>query len=404
MSKLAQLVAEFCPNEIEYKTLGEIAVDMYRGAGIKRDEVTKDGIPCVRYGEIYTTYGIWFDTCISHTQSGTKFFEHGDILFAITGESVTEIAKSCAYMGYEKCLAGGDIVVMKHKQDPKYIAYALSTGDAQTQKSKGKVKSKVVHSSVPALKAITIPIPPLPIQREIVRILDNFKELTAELTAELIERKKQYEYYRNELLTFGDNVSMVLLGDVCKFQNGFAFKSSLFNLAGSPIIRITNIQSTNVDVESVMRFNKEDYKESLSQFEIRRGDILIAMSGATTGKVGYVNSEGVFYLNQRVGKFVPETGYLNNRFLYHFLLLKENDIYNMAGGGAQPNLSSVRLMRELTIPLLSLHEQERIVATLDKFDALTTDISSGLPAEIEARNKQYAYYRDTLLSFKEVGA
>lgn len=210
MSKLDELIQEFCPDGVEYKTLGEIATEIYRGAGIKRDQVTETGTPCVRYGEIYTTYGVWFDKCVSHTDEAKveskKYFEYGDILFAITGESVEDIAKSCAYVGHERCLAGGDIVVLKHNENPKYLAYALSTTEAREQKSKGKVKSKVVHSSVPAIQAIRIPVPPTEVQSEIVRILDNFTELTtelkAELTAELTARKKQYEYYRDKLLTF----------------------------------------------------------------------------------------------------------------------------------------------------------------------------------------------------------
>jgi len=187
-------------------TLGDIATDMYRGSGIKRDEVTATGTPCVRYGEIYTTYNIWFDTCVSHTQTGSKTFGHGDILFAITGESVVEIAKSCVYMGHEKCFAGGDIVVMKHNQNPKYVSYALSTTNAQAQKSKGKVKSKVVHSSIPALKKIAIPIPSLEEQERIVAMLDRFDALTTNITSglpsEIDARQKQYEYYRDKLLTF----------------------------------------------------------------------------------------------------------------------------------------------------------------------------------------------------------
>ena len=215
MSKLDELIAEFCPSGVEYKTIDEIAVDIYRGCGIKRDQVTEEGIPCVRYGEIYTTYGVWFEECKSHTKleyvKSPKYFEHGDILFAITGESVEDIAKCCAYIGNEKCLAGGDIVVLKHKEDPKYISYALSTVDAQRQKSSGKVKSKVVHSSVPSIKAIKLPVPPLEVQREIVHILDSFTLLTAELIA----RKKQYEYYRDNILTFDTTIKHVRLGDIC---------------------------------------------------------------------------------------------------------------------------------------------------------------------------------------------
>lgn len=193
-----------------WKKLGDIATEIYRGAGIKRDEVTEEGIQCVRYGEIYTSYNIWFDTCISHTDeakiTSKKYFEKGDILFAITGESVEEIAKSCAYVGDEKCLAGGDIVVMKHEQNPKYLAYALATTNAQMQKSKGKVKSKVVHSSIPAIKEIIVPIPSLEEQQRIVDILDRFDKLCNDLSeglpAEIAARQKQYEYFRDKLLTF----------------------------------------------------------------------------------------------------------------------------------------------------------------------------------------------------------
>ena len=194
----------------KYKTLSEIATDMYRGTGIKRDEVTETGIPCVRYGEIYTTYNVLFDSCASYTdeakQKSKKYFEYGDALFAITGESVEEIGKSTVYLGKEKCLAGGDIVVMKHNENPKYIGYALSTTEAQMQKSKGKIKSKVVHSSIPALKEISIPIPSLKEQERIANIIENFdkicNDITSGLPAEIEARQKQYEYYRDKLLTF----------------------------------------------------------------------------------------------------------------------------------------------------------------------------------------------------------
>jgi type I restriction enzyme S subunit len=191
-------------------TLGEIATEMYRGNGIKRDQVTESGTQCVRYGEIYTTYDVWFDKCVSLTDasaiSGKKYFEHGDILFAITGEKVEEIGKSCAYVGTDKCLAGGDIVVMKHNQNPKYLAYALATDDAQRQKSLGRVKSKVVHTSIPELKKILVPIRPIEEQDRIVEILDRFTALIGDITqglpAEIAARQKQYEYYLNKLLTF----------------------------------------------------------------------------------------------------------------------------------------------------------------------------------------------------------
>ena len=190
--------------------LKDIATEIYRGAGITRDQVTESGIPCVRYGEIYTTYNVWFNECVSHTDESKilskKYFEHGDVLFAITGEKVEDIAKSCVYMGNKQCLAGGDIVIMKHEQNPKYMGYVLSTTDAQEQKSKGRVKSKVVHSNVPAISEIIVPLPSLQKQAQIVEILDRFNEICNDLTtglpAEIEARQKQYGYYRDKLLTF----------------------------------------------------------------------------------------------------------------------------------------------------------------------------------------------------------
>lgn len=128
---------------------------------------------------------------------------------------------------------------------------------------------------------------------------------------------------------------------------------------------------------------------------------MIAMSGATTGKIGYNNTNKRYYINQRVGKFIPNEKIVNKRFLYHYLLSKSDFFYILAGGGAQPNLSSEKLKNTM-IPIPSLEEQERIVAILDRFDKLCNDISQGLPAEIEARKKQYEYYRDKLLTFKEL--
>ena len=191
---------------VEKKALGEIATDFSRGNGILRTQVTATGAQCVRYGEIYTSYDIWFAECLSHTKPefvvSPRYFECGDILFAITGEKIDEIGKAVAYVGHDKCIAGGDIAVMKHKQNAKYLAYALSTPDAQNQKSHGKVKSKVVHLSVPQLKAVKIPIPSLRVQENIVKKLDGMTALIDGIEEEIALRKQQYEYYRDKLLTF----------------------------------------------------------------------------------------------------------------------------------------------------------------------------------------------------------
>ncbi|EJL9432786.1 restriction endonuclease subunit S [Vibrio cholerae] len=207
-----------------------------------------------------------------------------------------------------------------------------------------------------------------------------------------------------EKLLDGVEVEWKALGEVCDFKNGFAFKSSLFKEAGLPIIRITNVDGKNISLDDVKYFDPSDYKENTASYEISKGDILIAMSGATTGKIGFYAHESPAYLNQRVGKFLPKPKILNNRYLYHYLLSKVEQIYVIAGGGAQPNLSSNALMAKIEIPIpcpdnpeKSLAVQAEIVRVLDAFTAMTAELT----AELNMRKKQYNYYRDQLLGFEE---
>lgn len=210
--------------------------------------------------------------------------------------------------------------------------------------------------------------------------------------------------YLDKLLE-GVEVEWKPLGEICDFQNGFAFKSNLFKDSGLPIVRITNIDGVNVDLTDVKYFDSIDYNTGNPlSYSIEEGDVLIAMSGATTGKIGYYNLNKTAYLNQRVGKFIPKKIILNNRYLYHFLLTKADFIYVLAGGGAQPNLSSNSLKEKLQVPIpcfnnpqKSLEIQKEIVRILDTFTELTTELTS----ELTARKKQYAYYRENLFNFEE---
>ncbi|MCQ2234214.1 MAG: restriction endonuclease subunit S [Paludibacteraceae bacterium] len=186
------------------------------------------------------------------------------------------------------------------------------------------------------------------------------------------------------------------LGEVCNFQNGFAFKSKYFRDNGHAIIRITNIDNNIIDLNDVIYFDKTDYKEDLRPFEVYNGDIMVAMSGATTGKIGIYRGLDICYINQRVGAFRPKEN-LHNGYLYHYLTSKVNEMYILAGGGAQPNLSSTKLMSTLEIPLPPLPIQEEIVRILDKF----VEQQEQLKKLIELRKKQYEYYREELLTPKE---
>ena len=421
MTVLDELIQELCPEGVAYKTLGEIATDVFRGAGITRDQVRETGTPCVRYGEIYTTYGVWFEDCVSHTDetllTSKKYFEYGDILFAITGESVEDIAKCCAYIGHETCLAGGDIVVLKHNEDPKYLSYALSTLDAQKQKSKGKVKSKVVHSSVPDIKAIRVPVPPLPVQREIVRILDNFTEhiteLTEQLNLELTARKKQYEFYRNQLLTFDAQGATILtdrqtdrqtdkpndLNRLCQYVSEFIFVKLSDISVNCDSLR-KPVTSGNREAGNIPYYGASGIVDYVKDYIFDGDYLLISEDGANllarntpiafsiSGKNWVNNHAHILRFNNRITQRYVEI-YLNSIDLSPYI-----------SGGAQPKLNQQNLYK-IPIPLPSYQKQKEIVTILDRFDTLCTDLSSGLPAEIEARQKQYEYYRDKLLTFGE---
>lgn len=170
------------------------------------------------------------------------------------------------------------------------------------------------------------------------------------------------------------------LEDVCDFQNGFAFKSTSFTKEGEPILRISDIQGGEVDDSNVVYFNPSSYKEDLSRFVVYPNDIVIAMSGGTTGKVGVNTTGKSFYLNQRVGVF-REKEMLNHSYLYYYLLTKSEESLRIAAGAAQPNLSTAQI-KSFIIPIPHLDEQQRIVDTLDaefaKIDALKENAEKSL--------------------------
>ena len=417
MSRLDELIREYCPDGVEYKTLGEIGYSFFRGSGIKRDELTESGTPCVRYGEIYTTYGIYFDKCVSYTDeskiSSPKYMEYGDILFAITGESVDDIAKSTAYIGNDRCLVGGDIVVMKHNQNPKYISYALSTLDAQKQKSLGKVKSKVVHSNVPSIQQIKIPLPPIEVQREIVKILDNFTLLTAELTAELTARRKQYEYYRDKLLSFDvhggetGEVEWRTLGEVFTVSDYVANGSfadirnnvTYLNEPDFAVLIRTADYSCDFQEDKFVYINEHAYN-FLKKSQLFGGEIIINNIGAGVGTTFKcpVLSKKMSLAPNAVMVITP-----NNDFYYHWFKSKhgQSAIKKITSCSSMPKFNKTGL-RSIQVPVPTLEVQTKIVNVLDNFEKICSDLSIGLPAEIEARQKQYEYYRDKLLSFKEL--
>ena len=361
-----------------YKKLGEIATDMYRGSGIKRDQVTKEGMPCVRYGEIYTTYNIGFDKCFSHTDlsqiSSPKYFEHGDLLFAITGESVEDIGKTIAYLGHEKCLSGGDIVVLKHNQDPKYLSYALSAPNAIKQKGLGKTKLKVVHTNIPALKEILIPIPSLDEQQRIVSRLDAafayIDELKANAEKQLSEARTLFQKALTKAMEpkvgweakkIKDISLLITKGSSPKWQG-----NSYVNSGGILFVTSENVR------EGYLEFNPAKYVDNSFNIKQRRSilkknDVLVNIVGASIGRAAVFDIDGEnANINQAVCLIRLDKNKLLPQYLCLFLNSEHafNQYASMIKDTARANLSLDNIgCLEIGVP--SLSEQQRIVSRLD---------------------------------------
>lgn len=194
---------------MEYKTLGEIGT-FIRGNGLQKKDFTESGVGCIHYGQIYTYYGLFTDKTKSYVSeelaNTLKKAQKGDLIIATTSENIEDICKCVVWLGNEEIVFGGHSTVFKHQQNPKYIAYYFQTESFFNQKKKFTQGTKVKDISTLNLARISVPVPPLPVQEEIVRILDRFdalvNDISVGLPAELSARRKQYEYYRNRLLTF----------------------------------------------------------------------------------------------------------------------------------------------------------------------------------------------------------
>lgn len=166
------------PEKWKVIKLKYIADSAYRGNGITKDDIDDNGnVDCVRYGEIYTKYNYCFEECLTKTNlekiQSQKYFSYGDVLFALTGELVEEIGKCVTYLGKANCLAGGDVLVLKHSENPTYLGYALNSKYVQEQKSYGKAKLKVVHISQEEIKNLNVALPPKSEQIKIADFLNK---------------------------------------------------------------------------------------------------------------------------------------------------------------------------------------------------------------------------------------
>ena len=252
------------------------------------------------------------------------------------------------------------------------------------------------HLPAPSLSSISIPLPPLSIQKEIVRILDKFTELEAELEAELEVRKKQYEYYRDDLLTFGDEVEWKALGEVFTLRNGYTpskANEEYWENGTIPWFRMEDLRlGSSILKEAIQTITPQAVKGKLFP-----ANTIIMATSATIGEHALIEVD--FMCNQRFTCFILNKAYkslFNPKFLYYYFFLLDEKAKQTVNVSSFPSVQMNEL-KKWKIPLLPLEEQARITAILDKFDTLTASISEGLPREIELRKKQYEYYREQLL-------
>lgn len=366
--------------EVKWKPLS-LVTEMQRGKTITAKSANEGSIPVISGGQKPAYY---------HNESNRD------------GKTIT-VAGSGAYAGYimywEEPIFVSDAFSIKTDESLLQIKYVYHFLLQNQQKIYAMKKgSGVPHVYPKDIGILLIPIPSPTVQTEIVRILDALTALTSELTSELILRQKQYEYYREKLLSF-DSLERLNTGeakkkliDVAYFQNGKGHEQSIDD-NGMFVVVNSKFISTN----GIIR--KYCNEQIVPLFE---NDILIVMSdlpnGKALAKTFFVEENNKYTLNQRIGRItVKDTSILMPKFLNYFLN-RTKQLTKYDNGTDQTNLRKDQIL-DVIIPIPPLEEQHRIVSILDKFETLTNSITEGLPLAIEQSQKRYEYYRDRILSF-----
>lgn len=394
MSKLEELIEQYCPDGVEYMKIGEVCKTLPKGTLTTKELVEPNGhnYPVINSGrELYGYY--------------THFNNEGD---AFTVAARGEYAGFITYFS-GKFWAGG-LCYPYRSYSPnistKFIFYYLKTRQEYIR------NTLVAEGSIPALNKGTldlfeIPVPPLPVQEEIVRVLDAFTELQAELQAELQKRKQQYNFYRDNLLTnytSEQNVKEYCLGELFEFKNGLNASKEQFG-HGKPIVNYVNVYKKNSIVSSDLTGRVELEASAIERYMVKRGDVFFTRTSETREEVGFAsvlleNIEDCVF-SGFVLRARPITNFILPEFCkYCFATYKIRKQIIQSSTLTTRALTNGTSLSKVKIMIPPIEEQKRIVAILDRFDALTNDLTSGLPAEMEKRRQQYEFYRDKLLTFK----
>ena len=390
MTKLEQLIKELCPNGVEYKKLSDITT-VARGVRVVREQLKTEGeIPV--YQNSLKPLGY-------HDKSNVK----ANAAFVIGAGAAGEIGYS-----YTEFWAADDCYyfVCPDNLNDRYLYFVL-------MKNQPLLISRVRKASIPRLSRtvienLVIPVPPIEIQAEIVKILDEYSTsvtaLQQELEKELTARKKQYEYYRDRLLNFDvhggatSDCEWRTLESFADVRDG-THDSPKPSDYGYPLVTSKNISGGNLDLTSCYLINENDYNSINQRSKVDITDVLVSMIG-TIGETIIVTSEPNYAI-KNIG-LVKTGNLLTSKYIKYYISSSYGQRYIQENiKGTAPRYLSLTALRKFSIPVPPIEEQDRIVSILDRFDKLCNDISEGLPAEIEARRKQYEYYRDKLLSFEE---
>jgi type I restriction enzyme, S subunit len=379
--------------EVEWKALAELG-ELVRGNGLPKADFTTSGVPAIHYGQIYTHYGLSTETTISYVSPETarklKKVNTGDAVITNTSENLEDVGKALVYLGNSEAVTGGHATIFKPNKliIGKYFVYFTQTSTFFSAKRKLAKGTKVIDVSATDMAKIQIPIPcpnnpekSLAIQAEIVRVLDTFTAMTAELTAELNMRKKQYSHYQFELLKFTETTQQLTIGECCDINKG-----------------ATPIKKATPGKYPLVATTEERQSSSEYQFDCPAVCVpLISSRGhgvASIDRIYYQDDK--FALGNILCAITPkDSEVLSAKFLRYYLFDKKDVLLvPLMRGGANVSLTMDSL-KKVKIPIPPIADQQRIVRALDKFD----EFVKALPREIELRQKQYEYYRDLLLSF-----
>ena len=396
MSRLDELIEELCPDGVEYKELNEIA-----HYAKKRIDVTEvDENTYVGVENLLQNKG--GKTIATNVPANGKVirFEKGDIL-------IGNIRPYLKKIWLADCIGGtnGDVLTVQidnqAEMTSEFLYYILSSEKFfayDTQNSKG---AKMPRGSKVAVMKYRVPVPPLEVQREIVHILDSFTLLTAELTAELTARKKQYDFYRDKLLTFESDIPLLPIKEVVKKSCAGATpakgNSEYYEGGTIPWIRTQDVRFN--EIREVDSFITEKAVEETAAKWIPENCVIVAISGATAGRCAINKIKAT--TNQHCLNMQIDAEKALYKYVYYCICSKQDELISKKQGARGDLNSSLILGTKIPVPKLEI--QKKIVHVLDNFDAICTDLNIGLPAEIEARQKQYEYYRDLLLTFAETG-